>query len=36
MPDDIQRAEDAGFNDYLTKPIDVMKFKEVMAKYLQH
>ncbi len=34
MPKDIERGKAAGFRDYITKPIDVNKFLEVVGKVL--
>ncbi len=34
MAEDIARAEEAGFDDYLTKPIQVKKFLAVLQRYL--
>jgi len=34
MPADIRRGLDAGFTDYLTKPVDVMKFVEILQHTL--
>lgn len=35
MSKDIEIGKQAGFNDYLTKPLDVAKFTEVIKKHLQ-
>ncbi|MDR5900361.1 PAS domain-containing protein [Halomonas vilamensis] len=35
MPEDIKRAKRAGFNDYLTKPLDVTAFLETLDAYLK-
>jgi len=35
MQSDIQQAMDAGFKDYITKPIDVPRFMKVLSDYLQ-
>jgi two-component system cell cycle response regulator DivK len=34
MPEDRARAEAAGFDGYITKPIDVRTFPETVARYL--
>jgi len=34
MPRDIERGKAAGFNDYLTKPLDVKKFLNTIDQYL--
>ena len=34
MPRDIERGRAAGFSDYLTKPLDVVKFYAVLDKLL--
>jgi PAS domain S-box-containing protein len=34
MADDLQRGEEAGFNGYLTKPIDVKAFLSVLEQHL--
>ena len=34
MPGDIQRGQEAGFTDYLTKPLDVSRFLEVIDRAL--
>ena len=34
MPKDIARSKAAGFKDYLTKPIDMVKFLAVIDKVL--
>ncbi len=34
MPDDVDRALNAGFSDYLTKPIDINRFREVVNRFL--
>ena len=36
MPRDIERGMRAGFTDYLTKPLDLMRFKSILDKYLRH
>jgi response regulator of citrate/malate metabolism len=33
MPKDIENALSNGFEDYLTKPMDVVKFLELINKY---
>jgi len=35
MPRDIERGREAGFVDYLTKPLDVERLLEVLNRYLQ-
>jgi len=35
MPSDIERGVAAGFNDYLTKPIDVRRFHELIDRMLK-
>ncbi|BAL24406.1 GAF domain-containing protein [Azoarcus sp. KH32C] len=35
MPDDITSARAAGFDDYLTKPLDVARFQALLKSYLQ-
>jgi len=35
MPKDIARSKAAGFNDYLTKPIDMVKFIAVIDEILE-
>jgi PAS domain S-box-containing protein len=35
MPDDIKRAKRAGFNDYLTKPLDITTFLQTLDAYLK-
>ncbi|HJV28110.1 MAG TPA: ATP-binding protein [Aromatoleum sp.] len=35
MPDDITTARAAGFDDYLTKPLDVARFQALLTSYLQ-
>lgn len=35
MPRDIARAMDAGFDDYLTKPLDIRKFVDVITEKLK-
>ncbi|MEN8170787.1 MAG: ATP-binding protein [Pseudomonadota bacterium] len=34
MPQDIERGKNAGFSDYLSKPLNVSLFLDVMEKYL--
>ncbi len=34
MPEDIQKAKEAGFNDYVTKPIDVKSLLKTVEKWL--
>lgn len=34
LPEEIQRGKAAGFDDYLTKPIKMNQFFEVMDQYL--
>lgn len=34
MPRDIARGHAAGFNDYLTKPINIENFLKVIDRYL--
>jgi CheY-like chemotaxis protein len=34
MPRDIERGKAAGFADYLTKPLDVKRFHEVIDRLL--
>jgi CheY-like chemotaxis protein len=34
--DDIKRIEEAGFTDYLTKPIDNEKLYNLLGKYLKY
>jgi len=36
MPIDIERALDTGFNDYLTKPIDLQKLMSTLDRFLQN
>jgi CheY-like chemotaxis protein len=36
MSRDIIRGKEAGFEEYLTKPIDIEKFKKVLFKYLSN
>jgi len=36
MPEDRARAEAAGFDGYITKPIDVRTFSTEVARYLDH
>ncbi len=36
LPADIDRAREAGFNDYLTKPIKVKSFFEMLERWLTH
>lgn len=35
MPNDKQRAMDLGFSDYLTKPIEIISFLNVVSKHLK-
>ena len=35
MPHDVERGKRAGFADYLTKPLDVAHFKQIVATYLR-
>ncbi len=35
MPRDIRRAEAAGFSEYLTKPLEVARFHEVLDRFLR-
>ena len=35
MQEDIQKAYDAGMDDYLAKPIEIEKLYEVLLKYLK-
>ena len=35
MPADVAHAHAAGFNDYLTKPLDVNRFRELINDYLK-
>ncbi len=35
MPQDIERGKAAGFSDYLTKPLNVTHFMEVVERYLR-
>jgi CheY-like chemotaxis protein len=35
MPDDIQRGNAAGFDHYLTKPLDIALFHDIMVKTLE-
>ena len=35
MPSDIEKSKDAGFNDYLTKPINVPEFYNMLDFYLK-
>lgn len=34
MPSDEQSGLDAGFDDYITKPIDIKKFLETVSRYV--
>jgi CheY-like chemotaxis protein len=34
MPEDIEKGLQSGFDDYITKPIDIKKFKNVVGQYL--
>jgi CheY-like chemotaxis protein len=36
LPRDLEKGRLAGFNEYLTKPLDVDLFEEVMTKLVQH
>lgn len=33
MPTDIEKGREAGFDDYLTKPVDVVRLLEVVQRY---
>jgi len=35
MPDELQRALDAGCNGYISKPINVQSFREMVEGYLE-
>jgi CheY-like chemotaxis protein len=35
MPDDVQAARSAGFDDYWTKPIDVRRFLQAIDALMQ-
>jgi len=35
MSQDVDRALQAGFDDYVTKPIDIARFQELVSKYLR-
>ena len=35
MPQDIKRASQAGFRDYLTKPIDILRLLQVLDTLLE-
>jgi two-component system cell cycle response regulator DivK len=34
LPDDRKRAFDAGINEYITKPMDIRKFLEIIEQWL--
>jgi len=34
LPRDIERGQAAGFADYLTKPLDLARFQEMLARHL--
>ena len=34
MPEDIDKAKEAGFNEYLTKPVDMDRLFETIDEYL--
>jgi len=36
MPRDIEKGFEAGFDDYVTKPLDIKKFLEIVDKLLTH
>jgi CheY-like chemotaxis protein len=36
MVDDVKKAMEAGFTDYLTKPIGQEKLYEILTRYLLH
>ena len=35
MADDVAKGKEAGFDDYLTKPIQIKEFMEVLKRYLE-
>jgi len=36
MPDALRRGEDAGFADYLTKPVDIQRVRSVLNRFAPH
>ena len=35
MPEDIKKGNSAGFDDYLTKPINILEVLEIVGGYLK-